>query len=127
VAIRRARPTSGRDPARHERPLRADAARPRRGDRRLARRPASDQNEGWLKSSHRAVAVCSDCHIEAAKAAGATDEDLAGARQAQPRGQFFVDFVESENSSGFHARQEATRILGDAIDLFRKPRCRCGR
>jgi formate-dependent nitrite reductase cytochrome c552 subunit len=86
-----------------------------------------DQYDGWLKSSHRAVAVCSDCHIEAAKAAGATDEDLAAARQAQPRGQFFVHFVESENSNGFHARQEATRILGDAIDLFRKPRCRCGR
>ena len=31
-----------------------------------------------------------------------------------------MDFVESENSNGFHAPQEATRILGDAIDLFRK-------
>jgi len=31
-----------------------------------------------------------------------------------------VDFVESENSNGFHAPQEATRILGDAIDFFRK-------
>ena len=35
-------------------------------------------------------------------------------------GQFYVDFVESENSNGFHAPQEAARILGEAIDHFRK-------
>jgi nitrite reductase (cytochrome c-552) len=58
--------------------------------------------------------------IEAAKAGGATDAELAGARKAQRRGQFYLDFVESENSNGFHAPQEATRILGDAIDLFRQ-------
>jgi nitrite reductase (cytochrome c-552) len=58
--------------------------------------------------------------VEAAKARGATDKDLAAARQAQRRGQFYLDFVESENSNGFHAPQEATRILGEAIDLFRQ-------
>jgi nitrite reductase (cytochrome c-552) len=58
--------------------------------------------------------------IEAAKGAGATDAQLADARAAQRRGQFYLDFVESENSNGFHAPQEATRILGEAIDLFRK-------
>jgi nitrite reductase (cytochrome c-552) len=58
--------------------------------------------------------------VEAAKARGATDADLAAARQAQRRGQFYLDFVESENSNGFHAPQEATRILGEAIDLFRQ-------
>jgi nitrite reductase (cytochrome c-552) len=58
--------------------------------------------------------------IEAAKTAGASDADLAVARQAQRRGQFYVDFVESENSNGFHAPQEATRILGVAIDHFRQ-------
>jgi formate-dependent nitrite reductase cytochrome c552 subunit len=34
--------------------------------------------------------------------------------------QGILDFVESENSNGFHAPQEATRILGEAIDHFRK-------
>ena len=34
--------------------------------------------------------------------------------------QFYVDFVESENSNGFHAPQEATRILGEAIDSARQ-------
>jgi nitrite reductase (cytochrome c-552) len=58
--------------------------------------------------------------IEAAKAAGAGDAELAVARKAHRRGQFFLDFVESENSNGFHAAQEAVRILGSAIDLFRQ-------
>ena len=30
-----------------------------------------------------------------------------------------IDFVMSENSMGFHAPQEAMRILGDAINLCR--------
>jgi nitrite reductase (cytochrome c-552) len=58
--------------------------------------------------------------IKAARQAGASDAALQAARQAQRRGQFYVDFVESENSSGFHAPQEAARILGEAIDHFRK-------
>lgn len=31
-----------------------------------------------------------------------------------------LDFVAAENSTGFHAPQEAARILGEAIDLFRQ-------
>jgi nitrite reductase (cytochrome c-552) len=58
--------------------------------------------------------------IEAAQKAGAPGALLDKARSFQRRGQFYVDFVESENSNGFHAPQEATRILGDAIDNFRK-------
>jgi nitrite reductase (cytochrome c-552) len=70
------------------------------------------------KAMDALVALVSD--IEAAKAAGASDADLAPAREAQRHGQFYVDFVESENSNGFHAPQEATRILGEAIDLLRQ-------
>jgi len=58
--------------------------------------------------------------IEAAQKAGASAAVLDQARAAQRRGQFYVDFVESENSNGFHAPQEAERILGEAIDHFRK-------
>jgi nitrite reductase (cytochrome c-552) len=58
--------------------------------------------------------------LKAAKEAGVPDADLKAARDAQRRGQFYLDFVESENSNGFHAPQEATRILGEAIDWFRK-------
>lgn len=52
--------------------------------------------------------------------AGESDERLAVARDHQKRAQFMIDFVESENSSGFHAPQEAARILGNAIDHVRR-------
>jgi nitrite reductase (cytochrome c-552) len=58
--------------------------------------------------------------IKAARAAGVPDAELEAARKAQRRGQFYLDFVESENSNGFHAPQEAARILGEAIDYFRQ-------
>jgi nitrite reductase (cytochrome c-552) len=51
--------------------------------------------------------------IKAARAAGATDAQLATARDFQRKAQFYIDFVEAENSMGFHADQEATRILGE--------------
>jgi nitrite reductase (cytochrome c-552) len=70
------------------------------------------------KAMDALVALVAD--IEAARAGGASDAELEPARKAQRRGQFYLDFVESENSNGFHAPQEATRILGEAIDLFRK-------
>ncbi len=58
--------------------------------------------------------------IEAARGAGATDAELAVAQEHQRRAQFRLDFVEAENSTGFHAPQEAARILGEAIDLSRR-------
>jgi nitrite reductase (cytochrome c-552) len=48
-----------------------------------------------------------------------TPEQLAKARDYHRRGQFMIDFIMSENSMGFHAPQEAERILGDAINLCR--------
>jgi nitrite reductase (cytochrome c-552) len=57
--------------------------------------------------------------IKAAKEKGASDAQLTTARDYHRRGQFMIDFVMSENSMGFHAPQEALRILGDAINLCR--------
>ena len=34
--------------------------------------------------------------------------------------QIHVDYVEAENSSGFHADQESARILAESIDFSRK-------
>jgi len=48
------------------------------------------------------------------------DEKLAQARAHQRKGQFYLDFVEAENSMGFHAPQESMRILGTAAEEFRK-------
>lgn len=64
------------------------------------------------------VALIGD--IKAAKAAGASDEALAAARQFQRKAQFLVDFIESENSTGFHAPQEAARLLVASIDYARQ-------
>jgi nitrite reductase (cytochrome c-552) len=64
------------------------------------------------------VALIGD--IKAAKAAGASDEVLASARQFQRQAQFRLDFVEAENSTGFHAPQEAERILAESIDYSRQ-------
>ena len=58
--------------------------------------------------------------LAAAKAAGVNDAQLQAARELQRSAQWRVDFVSSENSMGFHAPQEASRILGEAIDLARK-------
>ncbi len=57
--------------------------------------------------------------IKAAKEAGATDEQLAEAWEHQRHASFYVDYVEAENSSGFHADQEAARILGESINYSR--------
>ena len=57
--------------------------------------------------------------IKAAKEAGAPDEQLAEAWKFQRKASFYVDYVEAENSSGFHADQEAARILGESINYSR--------
>ncbi len=48
------------------------------------------------------------------------EERLELARQYQRSGTFYLDFVEAENSMGFHAPQESARVLLKAIDHFRK-------
>ncbi len=58
--------------------------------------------------------------IAAAQEAGATDEQLATARDLQRKAQFRLDYVFAENSLGFHADQETARILGEAIDYARQ-------
>jgi nitrite reductase (cytochrome c-552) len=58
--------------------------------------------------------------IQAAKATGASDEQLALARDLQRKAQWRLDWVSAENSMGFHADQEAARILGESLDLARQ-------
>jgi nitrite reductase (cytochrome c-552) len=58
--------------------------------------------------------------LAAAREAGKGDAELEAARYLQRRASFYVDFVEAENSTGFHAGQEAARILAEAIDLARQ-------
>jgi nitrite reductase (cytochrome c-552) len=64
------------------------------------------------------VALIQD--VKAARDTGASDAVLDTARRLQRRAQFMLDFVEAENSTGFHAPQEAERILAESIDYSRQ-------
>jgi nitrite reductase (cytochrome c-552) len=58
--------------------------------------------------------------LKKAREAGVSDARLAGPRDAQRQAQFLLDFIEAENSMGFHASQEAMRILALSIDHTRR-------
>ena len=58
--------------------------------------------------------------IRQAQAAGATDEQLTPIFELQKKGMWRLDYISSENSMGFHADQEAARILGESIDYCRQ-------
>jgi nitrite reductase (cytochrome c-552) len=58
--------------------------------------------------------------LKDARTRGASDAELDLPRKLQRRAQFMLDFVEAENSTGFHAPQEAERILAESIDYARQ-------
>ncbi|TAK55085.1 MAG: ammonia-forming cytochrome c nitrite reductase subunit c552 [Bacteroidetes bacterium] len=58
--------------------------------------------------------------LKMVRTADSTNSALATAQQYQRKAQFYLDFVEAENSTGFHAPQEAERILGESINFSRK-------
>lgn len=60
--------------------------------------------------------------IVAARASSAPAAAVAAAQQAQRRAQFRWDFVDAENSTGFHASLEAQRLLTDAAAQARAGR-----
>lgn len=78
-----------------------------------------DRNHELLQAAGAALMDQLDA-IVAAKAAGATDEQLARALDLQRKAQWRLDFIAAENSMGFHAPQEAARILAEAADLARQ-------
>ncbi len=63
------------------------------------------------------VALIND--IKAAIESGAPADRIEAARKEQRKAQFYLDFVEAENSMGFHAPAEAVRILGESINFSR--------
>ncbi|HEX2971025.1 MAG TPA: ammonia-forming cytochrome c nitrite reductase subunit c552 [Tepidisphaeraceae bacterium] len=58
--------------------------------------------------------------VKAAKAAGATEPQLRPVLELHRKAQWRLDFIAAENSMGFHASQEAARILGESIDYARQ-------
>ncbi len=60
--------------------------------------------------------------IAAVMQAGASDDELAPARKLVREAQFRWDYVSANNGLGFHAPQECTRILANAIDRAQQAR-----
>ncbi len=58
--------------------------------------------------------------IQAAKEAGASNAQLKAALELQRKAQWRIDFIAAENSMGFHAPQEAARVLGEAANYARQ-------
>lgn len=78
-----------------------------------------DRTKSVLLKAEAAVVELIDTIVECQKK-GCDAAAIEAARQFQRQAQFRVDFVGAENSLGFHAPQEAVRILGEAIDLARQ-------
>jgi nitrite reductase (cytochrome c-552) len=57
--------------------------------------------------------------LKSARERGFTEQQLATVRDFQRKAQFYLDFVEAENSMGFHAPGEAARILGESMNFTR--------
>jgi len=58
--------------------------------------------------------------LKAAGAANSNPAEVASAQDFQRKAQFYLDFVEAENSIGFHAPEEALRIFGESINFARQ-------
>lgn len=78
-----------------------------------------DRNRKLMDRAEVALVALLDAVMDAKKR-GVADEKLTEARRLQRQAQWRLDFVEAENSMGFHAPQEAARILGEAIDYARQ-------
>ena len=69
--------------------------------------------------------IAIDATLELARGIQRADEQgmdarrLEAARTYQRRAQFLADYIEAENSMGFHADQEALRVLGLSINYAR--------
>jgi len=55
-----------------------------------------------------------------AKASGVDEAKLAEVFELQKKAMWRLDYISSENSKGFHADQEAARILAESIDYSRR-------
>jgi len=58
--------------------------------------------------------------LKLARSNGTSVTAVTAAQASQRRAQFLLDFIEAENSMGFHAPQEAMRILGLSIEHTRQ-------
>lgn len=77
------------------------------------------RNAELLQRGGQAIVGLID-RIVAAQKAGIASAALEPARTMQRKAQWRLDFIAAENSMGFHAPQEAARVLAEAIDYARQ-------
>jgi nitrite reductase (cytochrome c-552) len=78
-----------------------------------------DRNHDLLQRAAEALMAQLDA-IAVARREGAEDKQLTTSLELQRKAQWRLDFIAAENSMGFHAPQEAARILGEAADYARQ-------
>jgi nitrite reductase (cytochrome c-552) len=78
-----------------------------------------DRNHELLQDAGAALMDQLDA-IRLAKSSGASEELIAPALELQRQAQWRLDFIAAENSMGFHAPQEAARVLGESANLARQ-------
>lgn len=83
---------------------------------------AEQIQERFIGARNIAMDALMDLIDETARArkAGVADAQLKPVWEAQRKAQFFIDYVEAENSAGFHAPGEELRLLTVALDEIRK-------
>lgn len=93
----------------------------RTGEGELAARVDSIQSRNFelLQRGGDAIVSLIDTILEA-RDLGAGEDALEPAKRLQRRAQWRLDYIAAENSMGFHAPQEAARILGEAADYARQ-------
>jgi nitrite reductase (cytochrome c-552) len=77
------------------------------------------KNVALLERAGVAMTDMIDAILEA-KSAGADEAKLKTVFDLQRKAMWRLDYISSENSRGFHADQEAARILGESIDYSRQ-------
>jgi len=87
----------------------------------LERRVLTAQNRTaeLLAVAEAAITDLMDAIVEAQEA-GVPDAALDEARQQHRRSQLRWDFIDAENSTGFHSPQESARVLAHAADMARQ-------
>ncbi|MCC9600749.1 ammonia-forming cytochrome c nitrite reductase subunit c552 [Stieleria sp. JC731] len=83
-----------------------------------------DRTKALIERAASAMTEMLD-NIIAVQEAGASEEQLAPIRKLQRKAMWRLDYIASENSKGFHASQEAARILGESIDYSRQAIAAC--
>ncbi len=77
------------------------------------------RNHDLMQRAASALMDMMDTVVQA-KSGGATEAQLAPALDLHRKAQWRLDFIAAENSMGFHAPQEAARVLGEAADFARQ-------